>query len=309
MGIRISQLALTLSRLAAHAGLNRRQVYGSIMRSCAPSLDTSLRQLQQHSLFLIVSTGRTGTRWLAHLLNQADGAYVVHEPVPHEQHLHARAICHPETAITYLRTFRLREMAVRVREHNPDIYGEVNSALRFYLPALKQLLPSLRIIHLVRDGRDVVRSIYNRRLKSKKNPLYDKIVPPALDAYASRWHTLSAFEKVCWGWQAENQFMRENTAWCAKFEDITRSYELLSSQVLAPLGLSLKKELWERSVQTPLNATQQYSFGAWKTWTQEQQDIFLRMCSTEMLAYGYCLPAIIDHSCAEQASDRKRDTA
>ncbi len=292
MHIKTSKLALKISKLVKHFGLNKRLAYQLMIDGFAPGAQEAITDLTFRNPFLIVSTGRTATKWLAAILDQACGAYVVHEPVPQEEYYHAQAISYPAATKPYLYEFRIREMALRIREHNPMVYGEVNSVLRFHITALQEIIPAMKIIHLVRDGRDVVRSVFNRRIKARKTPLYDKITPPILDKFSSQWHTLTAFEKICWGWKAENQFMRENTKLRARFEDITASYPLFSQQILRPLGLSLKEELWRQTVRRPVNATKKYVVGSWDDWTDEQQQQFTSICGSEMQEYGYEIPAI-----------------
>jgi len=112
-------------------------------------------------LFFILSIGRSGTKWLANLLNKAPRALVVHEPfieaIPHQEAFHD-----PKKAEEYIMKFRKKEIYLRVHNHDIDIYGEVNSFLRRHCEALKKAFPNAIILHLVRDGRDVVRSMYSR---------------------------------------------------------------------------------------------------------------------------------------------------
>jgi hypothetical protein len=287
MPVKLSTLALIISRLSKKFNFDRRLVYYQLVTRFSPSSHKALNELKHANIFFIVSTGRTGTQWLANLLNKAAGTYVVHEPVPNEWHNHAQVIMQPETAQEYLYTYRFREIALRMHEHPSQIYGEVNSALRFHICALRELLPKCKIIHLVRDGRAVVRSVMNRRLSSHRTPLYTQITPPIDDEYTARWHELSDFEKVCWGWQAENRFMRLNTELRARFEDITTSYELFSQQILKTLGLLIEEKTWLASLRVPMNQTKNHLMEPWKHWTREQKIQFITICSREMSHYGY----------------------
>jgi len=287
MGIPWTNIALKSSRLLKRFGLNRRVSYMGIINCIAPDLEKALIEIKSRNPFLITSTGRTATKWLAALLHTADGACVVHEPVPNEQYFHVQAICAPETAAAYLTEFRLREMALRICEQDPAVYGEVNSALRFHIKALKELVPEFRLIHLVRDGRDVVRSVLTRRNGSRRLKQYNQLKPPIIDEHTARWDKLTEFEKVCWGWQCENRLMREHMPLHARFEDIVSSYELFAQQILEPLGLNIEKRVWESAVQRPANETKRYAVESWNDWPREQKDRFIRMCGKEMKKYGY----------------------
>lgn len=255
----------------------------------APDTQSAIQQLQQLNCFLITSTGRTATKWLATLLNQAEGAYVEHEPMLNEQDYHSEAILSPNKALSYIRDFRVREMALRVREQNPIVYGEVNSSLRFHIKAIQTVLPSLGIIHLVRDGREVVRSVINRRIQRSRGQAYHSIQPPVVDEFSARWDRLSVFEQTCWGWQYENSCLRENIQSCVRFEDLRSSFELLTEQVLVSLGLTLNQDVWEKSIRQPINITQEYSFPHWKDWSSEMKEQFRCICGREMEIYGYAV--------------------
>jgi hypothetical protein len=269
--------------------MDRLSAYIFLVKPVAPDLEQSIQVLMQHKPFLITSTGRTATRWLAKLLNKAENAYVVHEPVPREQDLHVEAILEQDNTMRYLREFRLREMALRIHEHKAARYGEVNSFLRFHIKALQELIPELRIIHLVRDGRDVVRSVLNRRLNGAKNSPYYSLRPPVLDEYTARWEDLTLFERVCWGWQGENRYMREHIILRARLEDITSSYDLLRQQILEPLGLFVDKQFWNNATKKPTNVTRKYTVSPWSEWTSVEREQFIRICGAEMSACRYDL--------------------
>jgi hypothetical protein len=52
--------------------------------------------------FFILGFGRSGTAFMAKLLNQAKGAYVFHEPVFEDFYAHLRAHYYPPAAEEYI---------------------------------------------------------------------------------------------------------------------------------------------------------------------------------------------------------------
>ena len=239
-------------------------------------------------VFFIVSTGRTATKWLSHLLNQIDGYLVTHEPVPEEAKAHRIACENPESTIPYI-MFRKREIYSRCRSL-PGLYGygEVNGNLRRHILSISKIFPGAAIIHLVRDGRDVVRSVLSRTAFTEKHSVYNEtFIQPTYELTAEAWLQLSRFEKFCWVWKAENEFIRKNTFFHTRIEDITSSYALFKEQILEPLGLELEEDIWRVSLQHPKNVTKEYAIGSWDDWTAEQQKQFIRICSKEMQEYGY----------------------
>lgn len=289
--IPVTGTALRLGRLARKVGLPRAAVYRACISMVAPDAHAAVLTVRRHDPFIVTSTGRTATRWLASLLQHAPNSHVFHEPVPDEHLLHGRVVADPEFAYQYLLDFRLRDMAQRIQDYQPRVYGEVNPNLRFLAPFIKILVPECRVVHLVRDGRDVVRSVYNRRLDSGRQGHYSRMQPPVIDEYTARWEHLSAFEKVCWGWQYENRLLRTCTSLRARVEDITASYALFREQILMPLGLFLPELVWKESRSTPVNATKHFSIGPWEAWTSEEQRIFRMICGAEMTSCGYSLDA------------------
>jgi len=133
-------------------------------------------------LFFILSIGRSGTKWLANLLNKALRALVVHEPfieaIPHQEAFHD-----PK-----------KEIYLRVHNHDIDIYGEVNSFLRRHCEALRKAFPNAIILHLVRDGREVIRSIYSR--ETMLSGAYDTkyVCPKPEDPYHRKWDKMTCFK-------------------------------------------------------------------------------------------------------------------
>ena len=247
------------------------------------------------STFFVVSTGRTGTKWIAEVLNLNKDALVEHEPIPVETWAYKAAVGNLIVAEKYIRKFRLKEIYLRVARQHPDlkIYGEVNGMLRRHIESILKHIPEVKLIHLVRDGRDVVRSIMSRRTYSGKHPVFYDFQPPKIDEYSGRWNDLSEFEKVCWIWQWENKYMREHIDLYARFEDIISSYALFRNQILEPLSLELEETVWQATVQRPKNVTKRYGLGKWEDWTIEQKEQFIHICGKEMQEYGYEIAEIV----------------
>jgi hypothetical protein len=239
--------------------------------------------------FFIVSTGRTGTKWLVELLNLCTNALVEHEPVPMETIAHKAAMGSMTVADKYIKQFRLKEIYLRVAKKHPDlkIYGEVNGILRRHLVPILTYIPRVKMIHLVRNGKDVVRSIMSRGTYSGKHPVYHDFRPPIVDRFSERWERLSEFEKTCWVWQWENRFMRQHIDLRARIEDITSSYALFKKQILEPLDLHLEETVWKAQAQRPKNVSPKYTLGNYDHWTLEQKDQFVHICGKEMQHYGY----------------------
>lgn len=260
--------------------------YKKLARLFAPNLDDALSVLAGKRIFLVTSTGRTGTTWLAALLNRIDDCHVVHEPLPVEQNAHVQALQDPVSAKNYMLGFRLREMAWRLKNDPCGIYGEVNGALRRHVQPLHELLPHCRVIHLVRNPRDVVISMLNRAALTADDKVYSELDHPATMARAE-WLSMDRFSKLCWLWSEDNAYLRTHTDRRAYFEEITRDFASFREQILEPLGLQLDEKVWSEHLKLDRNETVKRD-DQYQAWTQQQEAVFEQLVAPELEHYpGY----------------------
>jgi len=241
----------------------------------------------EKNVFFILSQGRSGTSFLANLLDKSAKACVEHEPVREDFQAYQGAFHSEKKALKYIKNFRKREIYFRVRNRNIEIYGEVNSLLRRHYKALKDNFPNATFIHLIRDGRDVVRSMMSRRTMTPEDPNTKLIYPKEGDPYKEKWLEMSRFEKLCWYWQEENRYLRENIQNLVKFEEILKDYEYFRNNILEKIGICLSEEIWKREVNNPKNVTKEYSIPPWSEWDKKKKDIFKEICASEMRKNKY----------------------
>lgn len=239
-------------------------------------------------IFFIIGSGRSGTAWLSSLLANAGQAYVEHEPVKEDFQAYQCAYWDQNAARSYILSFRMKEIFTRCSHREEfSAYGEVNSALRRHAPALREAFPNTDMFHLVRDGRDVVRSMYARTTMTPTDPNTQYIAPTLDDPFRESWPSMSRFEKLCWYWRVENAFLRDVVPHVIQFERILQDYSYLQSRVLSPLGLNIDAEIWQRYANTRINRTTAPGLPHWEEWPAELKTGFDRICSTEMANLGY----------------------
>ena len=243
--------------------------------------------MESWNYFFILGFGRSGTAFMANLLNHSPGAYVFHEPVIEDFYAHVQAHYSPQKAIRYIRGFRKREIYTRTCHLFPGIYGEVNGALRCHAGAIKEVLPRATLIHLVRDGRDVIRSHMSRRTMTIKHPLSISIHPTKLDPWKTNWNKMDRFSKICWSWQEENARLRKTVGRLVQFERILSSYDYFYNEVLEPCSIFIDKKDWEMAISTPRNTTSNFKMPRWEDWSHAQQMRFNEICGEEMRNCGY----------------------
>ncbi len=251
----------------------------------------SPRHVQQWAaatkLFFVLGMGRSGTALLAQLLNQDPRAYVCHEPVRRDFRAGAEARRDGQRVEHYVSSFRGKEIFLRARAHGSPIYGEVNSALRRHVYALMTLFPGATYLHLVRDGRAVVRSMMVRTTLTAADPYTAMLRPPPGDPWHDAWPQMDRFARLCWYWQAENAFVRRAIGVTIRFEDLLNDYDYFCASLLTPCGIRISHEQWVAAVARPQNQTTRHALAEPAAWSRAQKATFLAICANEMRASGY----------------------
>jgi hypothetical protein len=238
-------------------------------------------------VFFLVSVGRSGTQFLSTLLNGNESA-VFHEPVKSDVVEFRRSSLSDACSRKYVNEFRLKDIYFRHAHSGRDIYGEVNSYLRVHCQSLRLALPNCTQIQLVRDGRDVVRSMMSRKIFDKKSWSTNKIGPILGDDYFEKWDVMSPFEKRCWIWTNSNRRIRDSNFDYVRLEDCLTDYEYFDHKILQKVDINVDEENWEKArLLKSKNSTASHQFARYDNWSKAEKQIFERICGSEMAAYGY----------------------
>jgi hypothetical protein len=254
--------------------------------------------------FFILALGRSGTNFLATLLANDPRARVHHEPYPLDPRLmmlrHAGGF---ERTLDHLLEERFRSLLADAGE--VEIYGEVNSYLRYEAEWLRRRFDPV-LIHLVRDGRDFVRSAHLRGVFTPHES-DGPILPRDDDPWAERWSGFSRFQRLCWYWTHTNEHLAAEIESHVRFEDLLRDYRVFHSQVLEPVGLEVSDRVWRDEVERPRNTSRSYrlrlaaarllrgperfpSFKPlppWRDWDDTLTSQFWEICGDTMRRLGY----------------------
>lgn len=243
------------------------------------------------NMFFGFSCYRSGTVFLTNILKtEFPKWHIEHEANVDDYWNYAQVMQDESDALKYFKEFRKGEICFRVKElEGLDGYGEINPFLRLHAGAVKQVFPKAKLFHVIRDGRDVVRSIMSREILTKKDPMSKLIKPPAGDSYASKWHKMDRFERVCWQWQFDNAAIRKHVDHRVEFEKFRTDYGYFQEAVLDYLGLHLDKADWEKYITSPKNITPKYAIPGWQDWSVQQKESFEEICGVEMEALGYAI--------------------
>jgi len=235
------------------------------------------------NVFFVLSTGRTGTKFLAQLLNRDPNAKVFHERFKQDFDEYVHAYHDEKSAIAYIKESRMK----LIPNEQSKIYGEITGVLRHHIKALKTVFPEARLFHLVRDGREVIRSMASREIMLKSNAISSQIYPKESDPFYMAWPNMDQFERICWYWSTENRFLRENIKDSIQFEGIISDYSYLRKRLLDEVGLNIPHDIWNDVVKTKINATKIYKIPHWRQWNPKQQGVFEKIAASENRLSGY----------------------
>lgn len=242
----------------------------------------------QWKFFFILASGRSGTNFLSDMLmNETNHVYVYHEPVQEDMAAQVAAYYSDQRGLSYLQGFRMREIFSRIKHFEPGVYGEVNPQLRYHVNVLQKAFPGAKLMHVVRDGRKVVRSTMSRKTYTIFRPNSMAIHPKDDDPWKDRWDGMDRFQRICWNWMNDNRRLRMAIGHPIQFEKYLSDFEYFKQEIAIPLGIDILKENWSKHITQPRNITGKFTFPDWDQWTNEQKKAFTEICGEEMQLNGY----------------------
>ena len=255
-------------------------------------------------IFFVLALGRSGTKFLSSLLSKDSRGVVHHEPHDYDDKL--LLLRHAGTFDqTVDRLLEERFAQLLPRQDGVEFYGEVNSYLRYEVDWLRRKFDPV-LIHLVRDGRDFVRSAYIREVYTPRQH-EGPILPRDGDPYAERWVELSRFQKLSWYWAHTNEYLGRRVPGFVRFEDLLADYATFEEKILRPTGVSISRQLWQREVGRPKNTSRRFRMRQmarrwlrgkrqgrpsrplppWKQWDDRLTTQFWEICGETMRRLGY----------------------
>jgi len=153
---------------------------------------------EQGDAFFCLSTGRCGTKTLAHLLSTATNARVYHHPRPY---LVEETLAAYQGSIDQSQTFwRARGGAIHDAWKDGLVFGETDHNMTAFVEAIDEELKKGKYIVLVRNPWDFVRSGMRRQYYENHPWDVGRLRPGEDHPDHEAWGTMSSFEKVCWLW-------------------------------------------------------------------------------------------------------------
>ena len=257
---------------------------------------------QLDKVVMILSTGRTGTTALAEYLTQGfSGIRAVHEPRPSWR---LRIAAHKYIAGKISRDQAIDQFASARRQlltqSQQPIYAESNPFLVGFLDIMGEVFENVRIVHIVRDPRTMVRSALNfgvhRGLKRWVTELvpYWVIRPEQCEENPlKRWPEMSPLEVRAWMWNMKNQHLQQGPDLYGenyirfRFEDLFREGGDGLRELADWIGIQEKPGELSSLLEKKVNASQPVGMPRWEEWNEEERLQLLQYCAPLMREYGY----------------------
>lgn len=245
----------------------------------------------------ITGMGRSGTKFLASLLNHIEGIQAEHEFIGNREFwLLSWYLPHDVYAEVYLEQIK---KAIE-KEPRQKLFIDVSSMLQNCVPALNKVFAPAKIFHLVRDPRNVVRSLYTRR--NEKNI---HLVPKTKEEM-EKWLDGDKFYQICWNWKTTTEKLLSEDTSLIRFEDIVSDYKIFNNKLLQSLQLEMKEFQWSEIVSKKVNETKSkfyrkvYSklkgkdfieaeLEPFDKWDENRKKILYDVCGDTMKKCGYVI--------------------
>jgi hypothetical protein len=244
----------------------------------------------------ITGLGRSGTSFLTSLLSGHQGIYSGHEYIGNREFW----LLSWYLGAGYSEEYLKRTKAGIEKKFDHHTFIDVNGRLQNCVPQLKAVFDNPEVLHLVRDPRKVVRSLYIRR-----NDKNIHLIPKERQEI-SKWLDEDKFYQVCWNWARTTQQLLDMKLPLIQFEKLTGDFEYCKSKLLDVAGIRMDKTEWEKRSSIKVNRTYpkwyrlMYARLKGKTfvedelpeyaeWSTEQKKVFLEVCGPVMELAGYKL--------------------
>jgi hypothetical protein len=211
-----------------------------------------------YSPIFILTTGRSGSKFITNLLNCASNVIAYHEPQPTLQYFSNYAFHHQSEVdiLTNMIDAARMELVLEVFIKN-QIYVESNQCLTFFAPVLAQLFKKSKFVHLVRHPGDFVRSAV-RKGWHKNDSIWESGRVKMKDK--NQWAQMDQIERLSWMWMTTNQFIEDfkkqvhkSQVFTLKFEDLVEKKKTVKKLLKFIGGHPIEPEKIEEIQRTKIN--------------------------------------------------------
>ena len=271
---------------------------GQWLRSGDPisaDLSTGRHQVLMHPqrwraeqrLVFALSTARSGSTWLANFVDRATSCRGLHEYTLNHRQSEQGMVQDKRTTVDYVGLMEDRALAARLiyqavryfRTLRPDVL-EANVYFEPFIDILKAEAPDACLIHLHRDGRDVVRSILDRNWYD--TPVDRRHRPVDSDGT----HDPTQFEYACRYYRHTNEAIARHAQKRLSFERMVRDLDYLTGE-LRSLGIVVHPLLAAEEFPRKINAAKGRRSPPFEDWSEDYRRTFEAICGPVQRGFGY----------------------
>ena len=256
------------------------------------STEATFKQNNIKPIF-ILSTGRTGTTFLANFLNSQSSVTAFHEPKPSRiLRMWSFAYMNGKVSKDWMASILYKKRKKIINSVDNHIYIESNPYLIGFVDVLNEVFNKPIIIHVLRDPRDFVRSSLNHGNDSGIKLFFNNYVPywyPDIKSYLKINRKLTMDEKAIGFWSlANNKLIEANqnnpNYHQIKFEDLfnnNNSYKQIADIVgLESINVTGK-------FKKPINASRKSTNTFWESWSTSKIRFIDTVCGSLMKRFSY----------------------
>jgi len=228
---------------------------------------------------------------LSKAIAQVPGVKSVHGPRPQldkENCLKYHGQLENSTAIIKAKRGKIIDSAINNGLH----YVENSWFMSALAEEFVELYPECKIVHLIRDGRDFVRSGVNRPWFNENHPLWKRWQSAIGRWNRDKWNPPSdcktAFEKICWLWAEQQRIIELGLSNIPEKNRSGRVYfeDLISGKInwfLERIGLEANNEI----VMKKVNSSRKHKMQKWPEWDSELIESAKRWMGKTLTKYNY----------------------
>ncbi len=251
----------------------------------------------QRSIFF-ASTARAGTAWLTNSLDRATSARALHEwtlnrrrndpPNPTTKRTTTdlqRLVDEPQAAERLV-----RDSVAFKRSLSSDVI-EANAYIEPFLELLQTIDPDTIIVHLHRDGRDIVRSILRRGWYDTPNDHRHRRTDH------EHWGMLSQFERACSYVEFTNRRIAPFSRGRLCFERMVNDRNYLI-EAMRSLDIVIHPLLLDGAFDNRINSSPRDSIDDddGEPWSADEETYFAQICGRLQRELGYAAESVSDAS-------------
>ena len=204
------------------------------------------RMYEAFSPVFILSTGRSGSKFIAGLLDLAPNAASYHEPRPTLQYFSDYAFHHQEHGDILGKIIESARMELLLETFIQDkLYIESNQCLTFFAPFIKKIFKRAKFVQIIRHPGTFAHSAI-RKGWHKNDSIWESGRVHLQDA--SQWNRLDHIGKLAWVWNVTNRYIEDfkrtlpaEDFFACKIEDLSSNIGL-ARELFAFAGLKAPEE-------------------------------------------------------------------